>query len=130
MKRVPKEATGGDCYEAAMRTAMDLPPELNPVVVHGYATGQGPVEGWRFHHAWVEVGEALVFDYSNGGQHVLPRARYYEVGQIEVVRRYPLVDALVTMTRRGHYGPWHRVRKPHPAKTLQSARGGLQPRAR
>lgn len=95
----------GDCYHvAAVLVAFEGFPGL---VCHGEATGQGAIEGVRFGHAWVEVDDT-VFDFSNGGSHVLPRDRYYALGEIDEkeVRRYTKDETLAWMLKTHHYGPW------------------------
>jgi hypothetical protein len=102
----------GDCYQVAVKlVAMD---DVFPsyLVCHGDVTGRGPrTRGVRFGHAWVEGdlgGAPTVFDYSNGGSHIIPRDDYYILGEIDPdqVRRYTAKEATVLMLRAGHFGPW------------------------
>lgn len=95
----------GDCYVVAGRTVIfeGFPGE----VVHGEAIGRGPIEGLRFGHAWIESG-GFAFDFSNGGQHVMPIADYYALGQIDAstVRRYSRSEVNVWIARTHQWGPW------------------------
>lgn len=104
-RRVPRANRNGDCYETAAR--MVLLDDWRATIVHGTVTGQGPVAGIRFGHAWLELGD-LVFDFSNGKNVAMPRERYYEIGDIreEQVRRYEPEEARAEVDRTGHWGPW------------------------
>lgn len=102
-------------------------------IVHGLPVGQGPLnQGKRFWHAWVEVthrttipsevvtanpafahfgGEIvteLVIDRSNGQDLVLPKAVYYNVGDLDEdhVWRYDMDEAIERMVATENYGPW------------------------
>jgi hypothetical protein len=103
-----KPKATGDCYEAAAKLLLfgGMPEEAR--LVHGNVTGQGPVAGIRFGHAWVELGD-LVFDHSNGRHLVVPRDQYYRVGKIKKPRRYHPVEAKLYLLRRRHYGPWRQT---------------------
>lgn len=102
----------GDCYRAAWRVAVI---EEGWTLVHGLVTGQGPVEGVRFGHAWLERrievdGHPVwvVRDVANGKDVELPRALYYAVGDVraEEVARYDADEARRRAIKTGHYGPW------------------------
>lgn len=102
-------------------------------VVHGLPVGRGDLNGGRrFWHGWVEVtlrtpltedmkamgfGQhfpgnelvtELVIDRSQGQNHVLPRAMYYNMGQLDEdhVWRFTVEEAREQMIQREHYGPW------------------------
>lgn len=103
----------GDCFVVAARAVIDDANALAaPTLVHGLPVKQvGEHAGERFWHAWVEVmiGEApFVIDDSNGRGIVMPRDRYYEIGQLTEahVHRYERGDALVMLARERNYGPW------------------------
>jgi hypothetical protein len=102
----------GDCYVVAAKLVAMEKVYPDYLVCHGEATGRHEIAGVRFGHAWIE-GELgsmgpVVFDFSNGGNHIVPRERYYEMGEIdpESVRKYTAQEAIVLMLRTGHYGPW------------------------
>lgn len=108
-KRARGEATG-DCYEAAGRYVTDaafVGQADSHTLVHGVVSGQGPLEGRRFGHAWVEVDDVVV-DASNGRNLVLPRDAYYRLGRVvaEECRRYTPEEATIEMVRSKHWGPW------------------------
>lgn len=102
----------GNCYRAAFDALLDGRTPPGSVLVHGEATGQGPIEDVRFGHAWVEHGD-LVYEFSNGLDLVLSAHLYYAVGQIveEVygqrkLFRYTVNEARNWALETGHYGPW------------------------
>lgn len=102
-------------------------------IVHGLPVGTGPLNrGKRYWHAWVEVKHRtritpevvaanpafahfgseivteLVVDRSNGNDMAIPKAVFYNVGQLdeEHVWRYTMNDARARSIRAGNYGPW------------------------
>ena len=96
----------GNCYEAAAKllTAHGGCPGVE--LVHGTVTGQGPIAGVRYGHAWLEIGD-VVLDASNGRFVVAGKSDYYAVGEIaEPVSRYGFEAAVRQMLESGHYGPW------------------------
>lgn len=109
-----KKHTGGDCYMAAYRHIVDVGKygqEQDALLCHGMVTGQGPLAGKRFSHAWVEVRDGqqvIVRDLSNGKDVTLPRDAYYRLGQVEAssVHRYTFEEALILSLRTQHFGPW------------------------
>lgn len=107
----------GDCFPVAGRIVLDGDDGLR--LVHGIATGQGPIDGVRHWHAWVERTDHLplpdgrsthiemVIDRSNGKEIEMPVVLYYRFGQITDVRTYTREQAAVLMVRHKHWGPWH-----------------------
>ena len=100
----------GDCYEAAFKYIMEkslFGPENRLVLVHGTPLGQGPIEGLRFGHAWVEDGNTVI-DRSNGGNTHMPKRDYYELGNIDPKDsyRYSWSEAREMASKFKHYGPW------------------------
>ena len=121
-------AATGDCFEAAIWTAYQIPDDERDQwrVCHGWPTGQGPIEGVVHAHAWLErtdpVPEGLpeqfaanaaeffttVIDKSNGKDLEVSRTFYYSVGRIrpDQVHRYEIAQAFAYAVTEGHYGPW------------------------
>ena len=98
----------GDCYEAAGKYIMDkmLSGDEQLKLVHGEVTGQGPLEGVKYGHAWVEDGNNVI-DVSNGRNIRLPKAVYYAIGQIgDNVHRYTPKEFREKVTKYKHWGPW------------------------
>lgn len=101
--RTPKK---GDCFEAAGKWILDNDLAGNARVVHGEVTGQGPLEGVKFGHAWIEMGNT-VLEVANGNNLKMPKAVYYALGHIgDNVYRYTREQARTRMLKFGHYGPW------------------------
>lgn len=117
---IPKENTGGNCYEVAGNIAMDskMPKSLRnkstnfngtPYVVHAQVTGQGAIDNVKYGHAWVED-DVFVYDFSNGRELIIPKELYYFIGQVEMKKpiyyKYPFDVAVEKMLSSKHYGPW------------------------
>ena len=94
----------GDCYQAAGRLIMS---KMNGKLVHGMVHGQGPLNGLKFGHAWVEVG-GKVLDYSNNQKRSLPKKVYYILGAIDPAEchYYSGTEAAKKMLKHKHWGPW------------------------
>jgi hypothetical protein len=98
----------GDCYEAAAKLLYAHRSCPGIVLVHGTVTGQGPIAGIRYGHAWIEIGD-VVLDPSNGRFVCARKADYYAVGEInEPVARYEFEEAARQMLETRHYGPWEK----------------------
>jgi len=56
----------------------------------------------------MEAEDMIVYDFSNGNEHVFPRYLYYKIGNIEDenTRYYSRRDADIKMVADEHYGPW------------------------
>lgn len=54
------------------------------------------------------MGEATVYDYSNGGKHEIPKFLYYAIGNIDEseTRRYSVDESRKYALDTDHYGPW------------------------
>jgi hypothetical protein len=80
-----------------------------PYLVHAQVTGQGAIEGVKYGHAWIED-DAFVYDYSNKRKLKVPKALYYEIGQIieqqPIHFKYTFEQARRKMNEIGHYGSW------------------------
>jgi hypothetical protein len=110
----------GDCFviSANLLTCRDFEPKAAMlegfealVLAHGVVTGQGPVAGIRYSHAWLEGevnGLTMAIDFSNGRQVVIPREIYYQAGNIEPreICRYTEPQARRMLVEHLHYGPW------------------------
>lgn len=102
----------GNCYQAAVTLAMNaraLGLE-NVSVVQGTLMGQGPLEGVRFGHSWVEAdapdgATRIVLDYSSGNSLVMDRDTYRFLQQARDVHEYSLGEAR-SLAANGDYGPW------------------------
>lgn len=104
----------GDCFEAAGKYILankEEQPHL--VLVHAEVTGQGPIAGIRYAHAWVEDGD-LVIDVSNGRDIRMPTIVYYALGNVHGHRppwepnwhKYTVMEAVKNVVKHRHWGPW------------------------
>lgn len=123
------EEKTGDCFEVAAQivsvyTLHPEPPDLchgakiglkvmefldipadELALVHGMVTR--PTDQLRHAHAWIEWRpKALVLDFSNGHQHIIPRELYQRAGQILQYRMYTQAEARLEMVDSAHHGPW------------------------
>ena len=135
-KRRPK--ADGNCYEAALVfAAYSVPDDERDRyrVVHGFPIGQGPIEGLKHGHAWVERTDDMpnlssvpaemaahftemyernpellitVIDKSNGKDLEMSRTVYYGFGNIDrsECTYYKVDEAMRLAVRYGHWGPW------------------------
>jgi len=104
----------GDCYRVAADFVIDSKflqskstGNDRVFLVHGMVTGQGPINGLRYDHAWVEVGGEVI-DRSNGKNIHLSQTLYYAFGRIseEDLRRYSCKETAKNLLLHKHYGPW------------------------
>lgn len=72
-------------------------------LVHGTVMGQGPLDGVRFAHAWVEIDD-WVFDVSQA--FLSPKGAYYEIAQAEDIVSYSGTEAAVNLMKEKNWGPW------------------------
>ena len=105
---MPTAAGTGDCFLAAFRYLVDVASEPTNqekhVLVHG-ALHHLPQTEER-NHAWVEEGNTVVHEVSNGSRRVYARSEYYAKYGVTNVRRFGLVEAMVQIVETNHYGPW------------------------
>jgi hypothetical protein len=99
----------GDCYEVAGKYLMDaclFEPDCGLILVHAEVTGQGPVEGLKYGHAFV-LDSGTVIDKSNGRNTVMSQKEYYEIGKIgSNVHHYSFKEFRRKVTEYKHWGPW------------------------
>lgn len=102
---ISDEFGGGDCFVVALENMMR---DRDLYLCHGIVTGQGPLEGVRYSHAWNETQSGFVIDQSNGNDIVIDKASYYALGRIDPseVRYYNYEEMLRNVVERGTYGPW------------------------
>jgi hypothetical protein len=96
----------GNCFQCAAQWVMDEGKELGDDVrlVHGTVAGQGPLEGIRFTHAWVEFGD-MVYDADK--EALMRRGRFYELGKVRDTIEYDPTELRVNLLKHEHWGPWH-----------------------
>lgn len=121
----------GDCYEvhanflAELHIRRDLDELAKWTLVHGIPLGQGPIEGLRFGHCWLETDGEIrtgtdgkpfmdpysgrtVVDLSNGRNIRMPKVVYYGIGNIDPddCFYYTPREAFERMVEEEIYGPW------------------------
>jgi len=104
---IPEENKGGECYRCAAQYVMEHPETHS--LAHAVVTGQGPIEGLRYGHAFVlfdRDGVEYVKDLNADVE--MPSALYFAVGRIdpEKVVTYSPREAAVAASTSGHWGPW------------------------
>ena len=100
---IPRQNRGGDCFEAAAKYVMDE--DSDAILVHGEVTGQGPIAGLKFGHAWAEK-NGMVIDKSNGKDLELPEQLYYALGQVSKTFKYTAKEMFKKIAKFKTWGPW------------------------
>ena len=97
---IPDENKNGDCFVVASNYVQKHP---EAILCHGIVTGQGPIAGVQYNHAWVEEGDTVI---DKTVDITLPKIVYYAIGNIEIVKRYTFKEMLEQMIEHETYGPW------------------------
>jgi len=104
-----KKNGGGDCFNVAGRAMLEQTHGKEAKLIHAFVSGQGPLKGVRYAHAWNEVGN-VVFDYSNGRNLELPKEFYYQLGEVSEAEGeyaiYNLTEAFSKFAEHMTFGPW------------------------
>ena len=103
------KTSNGDCFRVAGRNMLHSN-NSDMKLVHAFVSGQGPLQGRRFEHAWNEIGDTVI-DNSNGRNISLPKEVYYSIGNInsnnsKEYRIYNKTEALNFMVKTKNWGPW------------------------
>jgi hypothetical protein len=101
----------GDCYEVHGRFIMDG--VLNKSLLSDTHLCHGSVfapDVGRHGHCWIELGNDVVMDISNGHSFIGRRDEYYRVGQVKSVKRYTPEEARNMVLKYGHWGDWSKPR--------------------
>jgi hypothetical protein len=105
-KKLPSAT--GDCFKVATNYIIEnsiLRGNKDLVLVHGIVTGQGPVFGVKYQHAWVENNNTVI-DMSNGKNVSISKDLYYAIGKILNTKRYVPNQVRKMLLKHKHYGPW------------------------
>lgn len=116
----------GNCFEVALKIVLDkrtsealveaarlftkndasAVTDFRIRLAHGIVSR--PTDGLRHCHAWVELGMVFVADLANNRSLMIPRERYYMLGEIreEELVRYTPAEASEQARKHQHYGPW------------------------
>jgi hypothetical protein len=98
----------GDCFDSAFDFMLDKGNEIEGLkLVHGFVSGKGELNGYRFAHGWCEDNE-IVYDNANGKKGALPKMIYYGIGNIHPDDcKYYSFDETIDMAQNfNHKGPW------------------------
>lgn len=99
----------GDCFEIAGKYMMDqclFNRGCKLVLVHAEVTGQGPINGLKYGHAFVLDGD-MVIDKSNGRDIKMPKAIYYSIGNIgDNIHEYSFEEFRNNILENETWGPW------------------------
>ena len=111
---IPEENKHGDCFVVALNTFLEDPE--NYTLVHGVVTGQGPIEGIEYCHAWVidESTDTVIDNTLPASYSKLPVNMYYRIGKIEITKEYDYKQVLKMIDKYGTYGPWDKVFEQYP----------------
>lgn len=111
---IPEENKHGDCFVQALNKFMENPKRYT--LVHGVVTGQGPLEGVQYNHAWVidERNEQVIDMTQPAGRQRFPVGLYYMYGKISLTREYNARDVYDMLEEHGTYGPWDPVFDAYP----------------
>ena len=102
--KIPAKNKNGKCFEVALEYMYKNP---TATLVHGLVTGQGPIEGILYNHAWVEKGNTVIDETVSLE---IPKKLYYMIGQIKEsnVYRYSIDEMNKKLLEYKTYGPWEK----------------------
>ena len=111
---IPEENKHGDCFVVALNTFLKKPKRYT--LVHGVVTGQGPLDGIEYCHAWVidESTDTVIDNTLPPGSNKYPVDIYYAIGQISITREYDYRGVLEMVDKYETYGPWDPVFNKYP----------------
>lgn len=111
---IPEENKHGNCFVVALHKFMENPKRYT--LVHGVVSGQGPLEGIEYCHAWVidENTDKVIDMTLPTNMQKLPVELYYNIGQISITREYKASDVAKMLDKYGTYGPWDKIFENYP----------------
>ena len=111
---IPEEHKHGDCFVVSLHKFMENPKRYT--LVHGVVTGQGPLEGVEYCHAWVidEKTDTVIDMTLPTKMQKLPVDLYYNIGHISITKEYKAADVGKMLDKYGTYGPWDKVFNGYP----------------
>jgi len=104
-----KEKAVGDCFRWAYTYIKKHPTALlhQGLVRLPFSTEKPFAHGWIVHNGIVKDWQTMVAGFGGKYRGVgYPEAVWNELWQPEHVRSFNQTDAMVTLARQGHYGPW------------------------
>lgn len=111
---IPEENKHGDCFVVALHKFLENPKKY--VLVHGVVTGQGPLDGIEYCHAWVidDRTDTVIDMTLPKNMQKLPVDLYYNIGQISITREYNAAEVNKMIDKYGTYGPWDKIFEKYP----------------
>lgn len=107
---LPADNQNGTCYQDALHYMMSKGKrgDKSMLLCHGLVTGQGPISGIVYGHAWVEKGGTVVDETV---PITIDKRIYYAIGNIKEknVYRYTFDEMAKKVTEFGTYGPWEKT---------------------
>ncbi len=99
----------GNCFKDAGSMMFDFMNNTRVKLVHGEVTGQWPIAGVKFGHAWLEDDDN-VFNVVGEEFHTYPKQLFYKVGMVEdeegKLYKYSYDEFLKKLILEGNWGPW------------------------
>ena len=109
---IPEENKHGDCFVVSLHKFLENIRRYK--LVHGIVTGQGPLEGIQYCHAWVEDGNTVIDMTLPSKYQKMPKSEYYAIGNIQITKKYDGPQAYRMIEKYGTYGPWDKVFNGYP----------------
>ena len=107
---IPVANRNGNCFQTAWR-AFYQNISKSPLLVHGIITGQGPIEGIKYNHAWVEIGDIVIDKTIPMFAKGFPKDAYYRLAEADEdkIFKYAAKEVAKKAQEFGTYGPWEDV---------------------
>ena len=108
---IPKSAPRtGDCYKLAWKAFYDNISK-HPLLCHGVVVGRNRLQGVKFSHAWVEVGDEVIDYTADLFKDGFPKDAYYGLGNIDekTVFKYTPEEVMQKAIMFETYGPWEDI---------------------
>lgn len=97
----------GDCFVQAYNNFFDSR-DNNVLLVHGVVTGRGKIEGLKYLHAWIEIGDKVIDTTMSLFAKGFPKDGYYRLAQADEKEmfKYNKSEAIEKILKYETYGPW------------------------
>jgi hypothetical protein len=103
-----KQPDNGDCFDSAFDFMFENGDKMEGLkLVHGFVSGKGELNGYRFAHGWCETDD-MVYDNANGRKGALPKMIYYGIGNIhpDDCKYYTFNETMKMAEKHMNKGPW------------------------
>ena len=107
---IPEEYKQGNCYQTAWQTFYSNIAK-KPLLCHGVVVGKGRLDGVKFTHAWVEIGDRVIDETMSISRYGISKEAYYQLGNIDpkLVFKYDSAQVSKKAVEWGTYGPWENI---------------------